>query len=269
MQCVGPILRIFSLIEFYGVTMTNSQKNYTSAPIEEALLEVRVTYSGPYVDSIETFRENIKDFCNYEELPQTRFHFRVSENNQPKVQDVPETQYLYTFKTTDEKYVIQVSDIGLVVSRLRPYEGWDTFKDKILDCVSKFFKSFKIQNVNRLGLRFINKINCSPDDFYTYFKSFPSLAYGKFALEANSSTMQFQVFNKEKGLNGIITEVINPKWANETLSLNVTFDIDIFKNVAHKPIITEVEAHLPDMRAIKNDVFEANITEDFRNKIRE
>lgn len=267
-QRVGPILKILYLIEFSGVSMDISQENYTSAPIEEALFEVRVNYSEPYASSIDAFKKIMKEFCNYEELPQTRFHFKVAENNQPKIQDVPETQYLYRLRTADDKYVVQVSDVGLVVSRLRPYESWDIFEEKLLDCVSKFFEAFKVKSVNRVGLRFVNKMKCSPDEFYAYFKSFPSLAYGKFALEANASTMQFQVFNKEKALNGIITEIINPKWENETLSLVVTFDIDVFKNVSHKPIIAEIKAHLPDMRAMKNDVFEANITEEFRNRIR-
>jgi len=121
---------------------------------------------------------------------------------------------LTQFKSTDGSSIIQLSNNLLTVNKLPEYGGWESYKLMILEALSTLKEVLKINKVNRVGLKTINKIDINVntyENFKKHFNVYPVLPKGS---NANSIQLNYETpvndnsdilaislatLNKEKG----------------------------------------------------------------------
>jgi len=129
---------------------------------------------------------------------------------------------LTQYKSVDGSSIIQLSNGLLTVNKLPEYSGWESYKESILDAISKLQGLVKIKRVVRLGLKTLNKIDIKSHSFseykkfYTILPSFPeSLNY-----DWKSIQMHFEVPKNEENdilAISIMTILKEPKFDAPTL----------------------------------------------------
>lgn len=242
-----------------------TDKNYKNSPIVEALLELRVNYSSSYVTKIDNFKKLIsKDFPNFQKLSQTRFSFQVKKDGSPSVEDVPSNADLFKFSSEDGKKIIQVSEIGLVVSHLEPYQGWQFFEADIKAIAKLYFEVFEVRSINRFGLRYINKMLVLPDELVELFSLYPNLEIKNHHLQISNSRNQYQSYCPASELTALVAQNIQP--AKDGKHIEAVLDIDIIKVKELKPSIDSIIPFLSGMRELKNDIFESNLHEKLKER---
>lgn len=81
------------------------------------------------------------------------------------------------FLTNDRKVFMQVGPHLLAVNCLKPYPTWDGFKPKIENAFSALTGTVDIKGLQRIGLRYINRIEIAgqPVKLEDYFEFYPFL----------------------------------------------------------------------------------------------
>lgn len=119
-------------------------------PIIDAIFEIRFSSSthpnavfGLVYSALE------KDFPNVETLPILEFPEVVRVND-------PALYYKPHYKLPAQGFVLQVGPNVLSISSFPVYLGWKCFFEKILDILNKIEKIGFINNIKRMGIRYIN-----------------------------------------------------------------------------------------------------------------
>jgi len=151
------------------------------APIVEAVIEVRTQASIPWEeDSIsEKVKQEVPDYPNVQPLKVMRHELKVEAGQKPE-QTVRDLGWRgLRCETEDKLQVAQFYRDSFVFSRLQPYENWDKFCKEAMRLWQIHQSIAKPEQVDRLGLRFINRIRApqSPfelDDYLTVAPQTPA-----------------------------------------------------------------------------------------------
>ena len=151
---------------------------------------------------------------------------------------------------------------GFVFSRLEPYPDWSSFSDEGLSLWRIFKEIAQPVQINRAGLRFINRIELPPENprLDEYIKSAPEPPQNldlPFLGFMHHETLA--VPEHPYAINLIRT--IQPPQGETGKGMGLIFDIDVF---TIKPLDldeTGLARILEEMRWLKNKVFFGSITE--------
>lgn len=130
-----------------------------NAPIAEAVVEIRVRMAGPVAsERYSTFTERMK--AKYPKSKNIRFltahlHF---DGEDEVTNDLANTLVGVRLDSADAKWVVQAKNDGLTVSRMRPYETWETLIAEVQGLWPLYVEVFAPESVVRLGVRYINRI---------------------------------------------------------------------------------------------------------------
>ena len=132
-------------------------RKYRHSPIIEALCEFRFEPGPPWDLAIPGLvYEKVK-----EEFPTRRqakaFEVNVAASLEGVEQRVTTTDRIH-FLRDDEKALIQVDRNLLVVNHLKPYPTWQQFLPLIQSGFTAYMKVAKPKGIQRIGLRYINRI---------------------------------------------------------------------------------------------------------------
>ncbi|MDD7454968.1 MAG: TIGR04255 family protein [Bacteroidales bacterium] len=164
--------------------------------------------------------------------------------------------YLYT--SNDQKSRVEVKEGVLTYIEEHPYEGWDSFRDKVNSFLRLFSKALNGHTITRTSIRFINRFALeefnNPLDYFkttisTSEKNAVPYPVSQFAfnmmllVDDNTYSIVKQEFNKISDKNSYVfdIDVLNQS--------NLIFDIDSISGV------------LATLREIKNNIFFGNITD--------
>lgn len=200
-----------------------------------------------FMDSLHEFRQEIK-FGGGAEKP----------SNQG-VQDLGWKGL--RFRSTDERNIVQINRDGFVFSRLQPYESWQQLSseaNRLWNIYKDLANPFEI---NRVGLRFINRFQLPPFElnFEDYINPAPATPRGldlpflnflhqdRLAVPGHDYTINViraiqQPSDRDKGCIGII------------------IDIDVYTLTKFELNEGIIERRLIEMRWLKNMVFFGSIT---------
>lgn len=79
---------------------------------------------------------------------------------------------LTQFKSQDNSSIIQLSNNLFTVNKLPKYQGWESYKDMIMNAVGLLGSIIDVQQINRIGLRAINKLDVKSHSLENFRKSF-------------------------------------------------------------------------------------------------
>jgi uncharacterized protein (TIGR04255 family) len=235
-----------------------------NAPIVEASLGIQAraegTWEAPVVS--DKIKAILPDYAKLASQNQVAQEIRLEPSKLPQTTTQDLGWNGFRIQSEVKPHIAQFNRDGFLFSRLHPYETWENFTREALRLWRVYVDLAKPTQVQRISLRYINKIGLPPNNmqFEDYLQPAPALPqhmevpfYGFFHQD------MLAVPGHEYSVN-IIRTVQQPQDpANQGIGLILDITVITMKPFALGP--EALDKRLPEMRWLKNEVFYGSITE--------
>jgi uncharacterized protein (TIGR04255 family) len=247
-----------------AIEVTEKFPALSHAPVTEAVIAINSRPEDGWEEKIvsSAFKAQLPDYPEQESQRGMQGMVQIKLGKDATVAN-PSTTIsdlgFYGVRATsvDKRQIVQLLRDNFVFSRLAPYERWDKFRDEALR-LWKIYKEFGARNeIQRLGLRFINQIPLVPgeynlDDYMTIApKESPALPLN-LAGFFHSDTLS--VPGHPYFVNFISTIQPSPN------GIALIIDIDVFRGPFSLGDV-DLEFSLAEMRWLKNKLFFGSVTQ--------
>ena len=219
-------------------------------PIIEVLLQINYE---PSLDITSEFSTKlVSTFAAFKSEPISQI--QIAPNAQPVI-----SAYGNKFSDASTGEVIQITKEFLAYSTTAKYDNWESFSKRGLDNVSMFLGQLAPANINRVALRYVNRIEIEDElrNVGRYLKVYPT--FGEvLSNKIENSILQFSSFFSEYDARANIILRID-KTTDEKFV--VFLDIDAFIMGQFKPTREDINIESEKLRAIKNVIFKDCLTE--------
>jgi uncharacterized protein (TIGR04255 family) len=155
-------------------------RHYTRAPITEAIINLNIELPAGFdVETLKNFSQDVD--LQYAPVGEERLMgFTASaagfSATDPAISG-------FRFSGDDGKYVLVCRSNSFSLSRLAPYDSWETFRDEAKRIWELFSGKYNAPKVTGLNIRYVNRIEIpwKPGmaiDFRWYFRTFPGSLVG-------------------------------------------------------------------------------------------
>lgn len=236
--------------------------NYERPPIVECVLEFR--YQAPIPKKqIDQIVSKLKKF-----YPIVQDRIKIDTEFDGSGEVTAEIQKVgFELRSNSSLEMVRIQGASFLTAELAPYSGWTNFSKRAFRDFRLHRKIIGPVGIARLGLRYVNRIDIEIEDgaivpFSDYLRSIPQMPdVGPQTLNEYSSRI-----TKPSGTEGISFTVIggtieSPLAGHKSLLV----DIDVFSDELLPNNTAKVAKILDTYREIKNEVFEAIITDHSRN----
>lgn len=162
-------------------------------------------------------------------------------------------------KSEDQRYVVQFLRDGLIFSRAKDYENWESFSTGAKEAWKSFLEIANPSEIQRLGVRYINHFATATPTTLGKFLREPPTQPSELPLEEFVYQSTFSVPEHPFGVR--VIKIMQPSMPGLQNSSGLFLDIDIFST---KPILNDPELlddTLVKMRWLKNKVFFTLLTD--------
>jgi uncharacterized protein (TIGR04255 family) len=238
-------------------------QNYAFPPITEAVIEIRMNNNVDPDDLKKIAAKLNKDFYpDKKENIEINFSLEfnpISGNQSSQVKPKPTG---YRLASTDQSDIAIIAPQSLTISRLPPYPGWEKFYERLASAWKVWKRVTKIQDINRIGIRYINRIdiptvelkNINVADYLNFYANVP-------VFPENPMTEYFIQITKPTS---------NPLWTANIASFihqpvllgktSLVLDVDIYSTDKLPLNDEQLMSRLFEARELKNQVFKQCIT---------
>jgi len=130
--------------------MTDLPKKIDPCPIVESIFEIRFNSSLPEDAIFGILYKQLRDeFPKFEQLPILQLPAKLRSQD-------PNLKFSPHYKTQKDNFIIQIGPRSFSISNVGEYLGWDVFSQKIYSMYKQVKTSDVIENIERVGLRYIN-----------------------------------------------------------------------------------------------------------------
>jgi len=239
-------------------------ENLPRAPIVEAVIEIRARATKTLAES--SLRSVLEPkLAGYDFLDSLReLHHEVKlEGGKPPIQKVSDVGWKgLRFRSSDEKHIEQFNRDSFVFSRLEPYLTWDQLFADSQRQWAIFQEVAEPADVQRVGLRYINRIKLPPGEFRfeDFIQPAPStpreldLPFNSFMHYDTLAVPEYPF-----AIN-VIRTVQLPSGSGDA-GIALILDIDVFTTQGLDVDKDLLGQRLLEMRWLKNKVFFGSITE--------
>jgi uncharacterized protein (TIGR04255 family) len=235
---------------------------YKKAPITEAIVEFRSATPVDEKKRQKALKKLNKIYADHNPVTQQDIKFEVSPKGEPKIQTT--NSILDKFSSDDMTQQLHITDISFLISQLAPYVGWEQYKQRIMRDWDTWRKVVNFQPVERVGMRYINRIDLPVkesivryEDYVSVYPTLPTLL---------DPTLQHSV--NVKVLLDDIQSILNLKSAIVESPLPdhlaIVIDLDIVRRYQEPPNDEELYSFISLARNKKNEIFEACIKDKAR-----
>lgn len=147
-------------------------EKYTKSPIIEAICEFRFANTENWDATIPglLYHEIKGAFPKKEKRLIQEWvidpNFADPRNSQHQIKTTEQS----IFKSENSQNSILVSPSSLAISKLKPYDGWENFREDIDKVYTTFSQIYEFKQIDRIGLRYINIFDIpSEDEYEKYF----------------------------------------------------------------------------------------------------
>jgi uncharacterized protein (TIGR04255 family) len=138
------------------------RKQYANPPIAEAICDLTFAGTSKWSDSVipGKFHDLVKNVYDGETQEQQQFQTQVKVGPKGEIHTVsPSTSQSRTLIFNSSKTLLAaIRPNGLGTHSLKPYCGWDKFRERIVADSDAYTQLTETNQINRIGLRYINKI---------------------------------------------------------------------------------------------------------------
>ena len=245
----------------FKIDLTQTFPHLDKAPIAEAVIEIRTRAEGAWDEAVVTQRLKA-------ELPEYPAVLSLNEFRQEfsfGTQVPPVTHELgwngLRLQSADNLHVAQFNRDRFVFSRLQPYKSWEHLEREAMRLWKLHIHVAKPTELQRLGVRFINRIPMAPEAtrFEDYIQPHPETPR-----ELNLPFLNFMhretlvVSGHDYGIN--LTKTLQMPQDRIGEGVTIIFDVDVFTMRPFSLGRSELERRLTEMRWLKNKSFFGTIT---------
>jgi uncharacterized protein (TIGR04255 family) len=253
----------------FKIDLTESFPLLARAPIVEAVIEIRARAETPWEERAitQSVKTRLKDYPGVLSGRAVQFKMEVALPSAQAGPAAPGKQSVDDMgwrglrcESADKLHIAQFNRDGFVFSRLAPYESWDQFQQEGLRLWQLHRELAQPTEVERLGLRFINRIAVKQDGLRLedYLEAPPKPPRGMdlpFAGFLHHDTLSIPGYSY--GIN--FAQTVQPPQGPEAGGL--ILDIDVFTTQPFNLDEDKLKRHLSEMRWLKNKVFFGSITQ--------
>jgi len=238
---------------------------YRKPVVTEAILDLRVALlPGIGLDALASIAEVLRDrFPRQEAMFTGTYQFGFYEG-QALTPEATQNQNGFRLTSADGMKVIHIGVENFTFSRLQSYTGWEAFSAEARQLWDLYKASCALEGVQRVGLRYINRIDIPVTSRLSSFLALrPLLPEQLPSREMLGFFMQVQL--PQDDLESML--IVNEGRVSPTTEdvFTVVLDFDLFRESSWGPEQNEaVWELLGQFRLRKNEVFEASIEEETR-----
>jgi uncharacterized protein (TIGR04255 family) len=234
---------------------------YRKSPITEAVIDIRVSLRPEKTpESLLKLSDLISDsYGNRTDVQRLTGKFTLGASPTQE-----QTLLGYSYKSKDDKYVLQTRIDGFTFSRLQPYEHWEPFREEAYRLWSIFRKYADPIQCTRAAVRYINQIDLPvPADLELYFRTFPQISRD---MPQMMSGYVMQLLIPQPDFGGMLSLIQATVPASSSSSASIRLDIDLFKeSQADFDTDEQIWAFLDSLRSKRDHIFESCITDRSRS----
>lgn len=245
--------------------------HYANAPIIEAVIDLKVQWpEGAPADAFDLLLKSLVD-----RFPGPAIPIRTVEMGYEIPADSSEearfrsAQDVVGSRFQNDTRVLQVQRASFTYSHLPPYTEWAAFRPEAQELWAQFVNATGVQTVTRAAVRVINKLDLpgTPSEVAAFSNLYLQLP-GGLAHSAETYFMQMQVPMGERidGCRAIVSSAAGP--AQKPGRFELVLDFDVFAEQRMDATSDDIWALLDCLSEIKNDLFEACITDETRGLIK-
>src|SRR5258708_13985008 len=151
----------------FKIDLTESFPLLARAPIVEAVIEVRARAEAPWEEQAITnhIKSKLPEYPSVLSARAVQLRMEFPQPSAQIAQPSPAEQVVHEMgwrglrcESADKRHIAQFNRDGFVFSRLAPYESWDQLEREGLRLWQLHTDLAQPNEVQRLGLRFINRI---------------------------------------------------------------------------------------------------------------
>jgi uncharacterized protein (TIGR04255 family) len=241
-----------------------SPRHYPNAPITEAVLDLRVApRSNVKVEELsKVIAGDEVAYPTVEAMNAITGSMMVGPAASST--NTVTTHIGFVFRHKDGRYIHQARLDGFTFSELPKYSNWKELRDEAFKRWSQYRDIAKPAGVIRAALRYVNRIDVPEPltDIQSYLRTFPHIS-DELPQMTDGYFMQIGIpFNKIEGRATITEAIIQPQKPG---FVSIVLDIDVYREYQSPAPEDQVWSMLDQIRDIKNEIFEACLT----NKTRE
>lgn len=235
-------------------------KRYKSAPIVEAVIELRVAPKALDLAALHRLAESLKtDFPK--QTPMQWVQMDISAEQGRAIQSLSQAVIGLRLAKADDSRILQIRHDALAYSHMAPYSDWATFKAEALPLWQQYRAACPNAKFSRCALRYINRVDIpdskiEPEDYFGLYLNIP-----KVLSQQDVIGMELSLQMPQHDLDCVAN--INQRMIGEPVKpdhISFILDIDVFRRGIENWGDAEVWAFLDKLRERKNEIFEACIT---------
>lgn len=258
---VEKIPVIYSTMSRLQINTAEEFPHLTSAPIVEAVIDIRAKSSVTLDETI------VRDFLEPRLMGYSFLDSQQEFSHQVMfgADITPQQTTIHAwkgvrFRSEDEKNIAQFNKDGFVCSRLTPYQNWETFSGESLCLWQTFYEMANPEDINRLGLRFINRVELPIGDgnFENYISPAPQSPRG---IELPFYGFLYQETLAVPGYPYAINLIRTIQPPLGDCGFSVIIDIDVFTEDGLRLDERSIDGMLEEMRWLKNKMFFGSLTD--------
>jgi uncharacterized protein (TIGR04255 family) len=239
--------------------------HYSKAPITEALIDIQVRLpESTLTEALRSIEVDESRFKSAIPLKHSVFEFRFGPEQHAGAQHEDRG---FIFPSADGKHVLQARRDGFTLSRLAPYDRWETFRDDAKSLWTLYSSIAKPEVITRVAVKYVNRFDLTLpiEKFGQFFNVRPELP-GETPQPVEGFFMQLQIPHVDISAMLVLTQAIVPP--PEVGMASIVLDIDLF--CPNNPASDEegLWRLLERLHERKNEVFEGCITDATRELIR-
>lgn len=241
-------------------------------PIIEAVVEIKCAAQAVWEE--EVVKPKLQESMSEYEFLDSRYGYLSSiqfEDGETTAPPIRKDWIGARFRSEDEKYITSFTNEAFTCSRLEPYETWDSFKQEALRIWNVHEKIAESTEVERLDLRYINRIPIDNDhrELSDYIHNPPD-APNRFGLDVYMFLHKDTFIDSTKKYAINITKTLQRPDDVSQNEFSLILDINIH---TLKPITIDlpqqnntISEKFDEMRELKNQVFFGTITDELRER---
>ncbi len=244
----------------YEIDLSKRFPHLDRAPIVEAVIHCRARSAT--MPQRETLRgrltARLPDYPTVQSQQEVEFEGQIGPDGASHAQ---RAQWLgFRLESADGLYVAQFTRDGFVFSRLAPYEDWDRFAEEAKRLWQIHAELAEPPEIERLGVRFINRIAPVDLDQLDEILTLPPRCPGPLQLPLDEflHRSRFHVPGRPYRLNIIQTAQLPTPPGIDAPGL--ILDIDVFTTATVQLDEEALDDHLAEMRWLKNEAFYSLLT---------
>lgn len=235
---------------------------YKKAPITEAIVEF---ISATPVDEKrrqKALKKLSKNYTDHNPVTQQDIEFEVKPEGGPKIQTI--NSILNNFSSENMTQQLQITDKTFRMIQLAPYTGWEQFKQRIIRDWNTWRKVVGFQHIERVGMRYINRIDLPATDsrvrYEDYVSVYPTLPTPLGSAIDHSVNVRVPL-NDIQSILLLKSAIVESPLPNH---LAIVVDLDIVRRYQEPPNDEELYSCIDLARNKKNEIFEACIKDKAR-----